>query len=220
MKGFYKLNLKEVDFKKLDVFFKNLILDKNDKELYNKIPFRSRKILFTKFIMNKLSLTKKKTFSQNVNDKRKKPRVFSVMKVTKEQLLLLENLLKILIKKSLKKISTIPNNFDVTFHFVRVNASISGESNSPEGIHRDGFDLLFPCIVVKRHNIKGGMSRFFIKRNKEYKQIYSKVIKEKECLVADEKNYKDLYHDVTPIFIKNNKKPGYSDIIGIDIKFK
>jgi hypothetical protein len=147
MKGFLKIKVKE--FKRLNIFFNDLKLDNNDIKLYGKTPFRKRKILYARFINNKLIILKKTSFSQNVKDERRKEREFDVLRCDESNLALLEKFLKTLIDESRKKLPHIPSSFEVTFHFVQILASKSGESNSPEGIHRDGFDLLFPCVVIK-----------------------------------------------------------------------
>jgi hypothetical protein len=213
MKGFFKIKLKE--FKQLNIFFNDLELDNNDIKLYGKTPFRKRKILYAQFSNDKLIVLKKTSFSQNVKDERRKERRFNILRCNESNLTILEEFLKTLIDKSRKKFSHIPSSFEVTFHFVQILASKSGESNSPEGIHRDGFDLLFPCIVIERSNIIGGLSRVFNKK----KLIFNKTIQEGEALVIDEKHYPNLYHDVTPIFLKNKNKIGYRNIIGVDINF-
>lgn len=213
MKGFLKIKLKK--FKQLNIFFNDLKLDSNDIKLYGKSPFRKRKILYAQFNNDKLIVLKKTSFSQNVKDERRKERKFDVLRCNQSNLTLLEKFLKTLIDASRKKLPHIPSSFEVTFHFVQILASKSGESNSPEGIHRDGFDLLFPCVVVERCNITGGLSRVFNKK----KLIFNKTIQEGEALVVDEKHYPNLYHDVTPIFLKNKNKIGYRNIIGVDINF-
>jgi hypothetical protein len=217
MKGFFKIKLKE--FKQLNIFFNDLELDNNDIKLYGKTPFRKRKILYAQFNNDKLIVLKKTSFSQNVKDERRKKRKFDVLRCNESNLALLEKFLKTLIDKSRKKLPHIPSSFEVTFHFVQILASKSGESNSPEGIHRDGFDLLFPCVVIERCNIIGGLSRVYNKKNDNFVLIFNKTIQEGEALVIDEKNYPYLYHDVTPIILKNKNKIGYRNIIGVDINF-
>lgn len=217
MKGFFKIKLKE--FKQLNIFFYDLKLDNNDIKLYGKTPFRKRKILYAQFKNNKLIVLKKTSFSQNVEDERRRERRFDILKCNESNLVLLEKFLKTLIDESRKKLPHIPSSFEVAFHFVQILASKTGESNSPEGIHRDGFDLLFPCVVIERCNIRGGQSRMFNKKNDNFILIFNKTIQEGEALVVDEKHYPHLYHDVTPIFLKNKNKIGYRNIIGVDINF-
>lgn len=220
MKGFFKLNLKKkIEVEKFYTFFDSLELDENDARLYALKPFRKRKIFYARYENNELKALSQNSFKQNVNDERSKARKFSILVPTKQELLLLKNLTETVIADSSRKLPHIPKKFNITFHFVQIIASKKGETNSPEGIHRDGFDLLFPCIVIARKNIKGGVSRMFSKINDDFKLINSEVIKEGECLVVDEKHFKDLYHDVSPIYLVSKKIPGYRNIIGLDINF-
>jgi len=194
-------------------FFKNLKIDKNDKKLYGIKPFRSRQILYTQFEDDVLRLVNKNSFVQNVSDVRKHKRKFSIFNPTDQQLKLLEKLLKFALKKCC---DTMPSNqLDVTFHFVKIYASKLGTTNSPEGIHRDGYDILVPCIVIDRKNIVGGSSRFY--RNKEL--IFDRIMKEGEGIIFKENSNPDLFHDVSYITLKDKKKEGWRSIIGIDINF-
>jgi hypothetical protein len=74
-------------------------------------------------------------------------------------------------------------------------------------------------VLLLRSNIIGGLSRIFNKKNDNFVLIFNKTIQEGEALVVDEKHYPYLYHDVTPIFLKNKNKIGYRNIIGVDINF-
>jgi len=206
-----KLCFNKFNFKS---FFKNLKIDKNDRALYNITPFRRRKILYTVFDGKTLKIIKKSGFSQKVSDIRNKKRKFSIFYPNKFQLNILTKLIKFVLKNF-----TINAPLDITFHFVTINASIKGETNSPEGIHRDGFDILVPCIVAERKNISGGYSRFFLKDKEKFNLFYNKITQTNYGLVFEENKHKDVFHDVTPIKLKNKKQPGYRSIIGIDITY-
>lgn len=59
---------------------------------------------------------------------------------------------------------TNPNirGLDITIHHVRVKTSINRiTSNSPEGIHQDGFPFIVSALVVERVGIEGGESQVF-----------------------------------------------------------
>ena len=209
-----KFNLKKhFNVRSLKQFFKNLEVDKNDEKLYGIESFRSRQILYTQLKDGSLKLIAKDGFSQNVADARKHKRKFSMLVPTPSQLKLLDKLLKFILRKINK---TIPiSGLEVTFHFVKIYASEKGTTNSPEGIHRDGYDILVPCIVVERKNIIGGSSRFY--ENK--KIIFDKVMREGSGIIVEENNNPSLFHDVSNIFLKNKTKIGYRCIIGIDINY-
>lgn len=207
---FSKFSLKDLEIDKdvLLTLFLDLELDKNDKDLYNLNPFRARKILFTKFIDNELFILPNKEFIQNVSDVRNKKREFKSFVPSKEEHLILD-----ILCKKFTKLYDIKDNLEITFHFVKIFANKEGSSNSPEGIHRDGFDILVPCLVLERENIEGGYSRIF--DNGEL--VYNKIIDEGEGLVLNEKDYVEMFHDVTPIKLKEGALSGHRTIMGIDI---
>jgi len=214
----HKLNFKK--YKNIfNLFFLNLDIDLNDKKLYGIKPFRSRKILYTFFNGETLTVIKKKGFKQRVSDDRSKKRIFKVFKPSSIQLKILNSMILDVIDYLKTKKINITSNLDITFHFVSIKASVKGETNSPEGIHRDGFDILIPCIVTERSNITGGYSRFFIKKHNNFKLVFKNITNENYGLLVEENKNKELYHDVTPIRLKNKNKPGYRKIIGIDINF-
>jgi hypothetical protein len=214
--------IKFIDNKKLGFnhmllkpFFSNLKLDYNDKTLYNIKPFRARKILYLIYENNEFKIYKtKKSFSQNVKDKRCNSRKFTILKPNKKQ----QRILFSFLKKFLHNINSDTRILDktllITVHFVKIITGKEGQTNSPEGVHRDGFDILMPCYVIERKNIKGGISRFFINN----KCFLRKQIKEGQGLFLYENTHKNVFHDVTPIYSKGNK--GYRCIVGIDINFK
>jgi hypothetical protein len=216
MNGIFQFNLKPlININLLKSFFYKLEIDNNDKKLYGLTPFRSRQILYTEYNKGKLKVVNKQTFVQNVSDIRSKERKFSILIPTNKQINILSKLLNVILSKAKKNNIFVADKLDVTFHFVKIHASKTGVSNSPEGIHRDGFDILVPCLVIERNNIKGGFSRFFLNK----KIVFNRVIKEGRCLVVEENKNKELFHDVTPIVLDNKDKEGYRSIIGIDINF-
>jgi len=217
MNEIFQFNLKPlININLLKSFFTKLEIDNNDKKLYGLIPFRSRQILYTEYNKGKLKVVNKQAFVQNVSDIRSKERKFSILTPTNKQINILTKLLNVIFNKAKKNNIFIADKLDVTFHFVKIHASETGASNSPEGIHRDGFDILIPCLVIERNNIKGGFSRFFLNK----KIVFNRVIKEGRCLVVEENKNKDLFHDVTPIVLDKKDKEGYRCIIGIDINHK
>jgi len=216
LKKIVEINLKpHLNIGLLKSFFNNLELDTNDIKLYNLNPFRKRQILYTEYNNGILKIINKKSFIQNVNDSRKKERKFSVLKPTDKQLILLKKVLEIILKKAKKSNFNVTSKLDVTFHFVKIIATQEGSSNSPEGIHRDGYDILVPCLVIERKNIEGGSSRFFVNK----KLVFDKVMNEGRGIIVEENVNKELFHDVTPIKLKDSNKEGYRCIVGVDINY-
>jgi hypothetical protein len=200
---------------RLKLFFKDLTLDNNDKILFNLEPFRARKIIFMRYKSGKFSINKnKKSFSQDVSDKRKYKRRFTILSPNKKELLIICSFLQKFLNLINKEQPIAHKSIDITVHFVKILASKKGQTNSPEGVHRDGYDVLMPCFVVERKNIRGGISRFFQKN----KCIYKKKIKNGQGLFIFENKHKNVYHDVSPIYsVKNNN--GYRCIVGVDINY-
>lgn len=203
------------DVNLLKPFFNKLTLDNYDEELYKLTPFRARKVLYLNYNKGRLVVNKvKKSFSQNVSDLRSKERRFEILKPNKNELKTITEFVFNYIDLIEKEVSIKNKELEITIHFVKIFASKEGQTNSPEGIHRDGFDILMPCFVVERKNITGGISRFY--KNKVC--IYKKQINEGQGLFLLENMHKDIYHDVTPIY--SCKKEGFRSIIGVDINFK
>jgi hypothetical protein len=191
-------------------------LDSNDKILYDLEPFRARKILYIRYISGKFSIVKsKKCFSQDVSDKRKYKRKFAILKPNKKELLIICSFLQSFLDLIDKEQPIANRLIDISVHFVKILSSKKGQTNSPEGVHRDGYDVLMPCFVVERKNIRGGISRFFLKK----KCIFKKKIEEGQGLFIFENKHKGVYHDVSPIY-SINSNIGYRCIIGVDINFK
>ena len=200
----------------LKPFFKNLKLDSNDKALYNLEPFRARKIIFIKCKSGKFSIDKnKKCFSQDVEDKRKYKRKFSILVPNQKELLIVCTFLQSFLDLIDKEQPIANRSMDIAVHFVKILSSKKGQTNSPEGVHRDGFDVLMPCFVVERKNIRGGISRFFQKN----KCIFKKKVEKGQGLFIFENTHRNVYHDVSPIYSLNGNS-GYRCIIGVDINFK
>jgi hypothetical protein len=207
-------NLK-FNLKLLKPFFKKLTLDYHDKKLYNLEPFRARKILYVRYKEGNFFVDKsKKCFTQDVDDVRRYKRKFALLYPNKKEQLIIYSFLQSFINLIYIEQPIARKTADITLHFVKIITNKKGQTNSPEGIHRDGFDVLMPCFVVERKGIKGGISRFFLKN----KCIFKKLVNEGQGLYLFENKYKNVFHDVTPIYSLGNK--GYRCIIGIDINFK
>lgn len=98
-------------------------------------------------------------------------------------------------------------NSDYIFvHQIRVYASDNSIINLvPEGIHRDGYNIVGMCIV-NRENIQGGISNVY---DNEKRIVLTQELQEGEMLIINDAK---MYHDVTPIKLHDKDKQGYRDI--------
>ena len=93
----------------------------------------------------------------------------------------------------------------IQIHQIRVNANLDSTNLVPEGIHRDGFNLI-GIVVIHRENINHGINNIYDK-NKNI--IYSKKLLDGDMVVVNDNDY---YHDVTNISITDPNKIGYRDV--------
>ena len=75
----------------------------------------------------------------------------------------------------------------------------------PEGIHRDGYNII-GLSIVDRENIEGGISKVYDNDNK---LIFTKQLDVGEMLIINDNK---MYHSVTPIKLDKQDKKGYRDI--------
>ena len=93
----------------------------------------------------------------------------------------------------------------IQVHQIRVYAN-KGETNLvPEGIHRDGFDII-AIVCINRNNICGGSNNVY--DNNKIK-MYNTTLQEGDIMIL---NDKEVLHDVTSIKLANGKYVGYRDI--------
>ena len=85
-------------------------------------------------------------------------------------------------------------------------------SNSPEGIHQDGYDYIVSALVVERKNISGGISEIFA--NDKKSKILSTTLQPGFGLLQPDLNT-DLWHHVTKI--QPTSDIGFRSSIGFDI---
>lgn len=93
----------------------------------------------------------------------------------------------------------------IQVHQIRVNAHNELTNLVPEGIHRDGFNMI-GILVINRENINGGINNIY---DNSKNLIYSKKLLEGDMVIL---NDIELYHDVSDINIKNKSKNGYRDV--------
>lgn len=98
-------------------------------------------------------------------------------------------------------------NSDYIFvHQIRVYASGDTSVNPvPEGIHRDGYNIVGLC-VVNRENIQGGISNVY---DSDKNIVLTKQLQKGEMLIINDAK---MYHDVSPIKLDKIDREGYRDI--------
>lgn len=94
----------------------------------------------------------------------------------------------------------------IQIHKIRVYAEKDTTNLVPEGIHKDGFNMI-AIYCVSRVNIKGGTSIIY-DNNKDI--IYEKELNEGEMIVINDNEY---FHNVSNIELLDKEKIGYRDII-------
>lgn len=156
-------------------------------------------------------------FTQNVDDARKEPRIFELM----ETEVVNSHFLKVLMLQTAAYVDhylkyqgkVVP--LTIGIHQVR-NIALPGleTSNSPEGIHQDGTNIVLPAYVFNRHNIKGGTSTVY---DLDKNILEAITLQNGECLIHSDSHY---FHHVSPISSADGLREGYRDIIGFDVAFQ
>ncbi len=93
----------------------------------------------------------------------------------------------------------------IQIHQIRVNANNNDSKVTPEGIHRDGFNMI-GILCINRVNIKDGINNFY---DNNKKKIYSKKMESGDFIIL---NDNDNYHDVTDIKVDNINNISYRDV--------
>ncbi len=113
---------------------------------------------------------------------------------------------------------------NMTAHFMSVRARKGAPGdNSPEGAHEDGADFIVSAMVIDRANIVGGKSQVFEKMpDGELVNIFERELQAGEFLfqadTGEEKHYgNDLWHYVTPFYVKPPAEEAWRNIIGLDL---
>lgn len=83
---------------------------------------------------------------------------------------------------------------EVAIHQIRTTTSSQQNGNpAPEGIHRDGVDLV-GIFCVNRHNITGGETHLY--KDKNAAPVFSKILNPGELLVFNDRQF---FHYTSPI---------------------
>lgn len=93
----------------------------------------------------------------------------------------------------------------IQIHQIRVYANNNSIDLVPEGIHKDGFNII-GMICIERNNIEGGISNIY-NNNKEI--VLTRQLDLGELLILNDNL---MYHDVSNIILNDVSKIGYRDI--------
>ena len=208
-----------VDLNQMTDFLKsyeNLVIEQG--RILNGLPTRLRR--YAHFTIQKMEdenyfqQNLRTEFKQDVNDDRNKVRIFTPIE---EHFLNDKTIQKLLSNMTdiVWEIHPDVIELEMSLHQVRVLTypNMIG-TNSPEGIHQDGADVIVPAIVLNRSpHIVGGVSRIY---------DADKITKIDETIVEKgEFNFMQdriLWHDVSEFLLNTTEKIGYRDILGIDWK--
>ncbi|MCB1149321.1 MAG: 2OG-Fe dioxygenase family protein, partial [Chlamydiia bacterium] len=200
-----------------------LLNEADQKEFALIVPFRRRAV--ANFILKRTDAgweyTRKPTppFSQTYAkiaeerfDFRSLPRRFSEI----DDKLISDGIFPKLLKGVAAKVGDIHpevNSLDITAHHVMVTTrKVRPTSNSPEGIHQDGYDYIVSALVVERRKVKGGVSEIFTSDKKT--RILSTVLQPGFGILQPDLNT-SLWHHVTKIDPEEDE--GFRSSIGFDI---
>ena len=104
-----------------------------------------------------------------------------------------------------KKLECKP--IEIGVHQIRITCSLGEQGNpTPEGIHKDGVDVV-GILCINRDNIKGGKSSLFYPNPD--KKIFTRVLTPGEFLIIDDKR---LWHNASPIVPKQLLQRGFRDV--------
>ncbi len=197
-------------------------LSKSERAVFEQIkPYRFRAVSRFEIAQDQITRIATGDFIQTLAaiedekelDWRKQPRVFSPLENKHVTPTLKATLLGI--AKQLQKWDPKIQSFDITVHHVRIlTAQDRIRSNSPEGIHQDGYPYLATALVVEKENISGGVSEIFDDDKKTL--IFKTTLGIGEGILQPDRGTK-LWHWVTSTEPTDPKKIGVRSIIGFDI---
>ncbi|MDG9729049.1 2OG-Fe dioxygenase family protein [Ignatzschineria sp. RMDPL8A] len=115
------------------------------------------------------------------------------------------------------KIYSVTKNtkLNIVVHHTVIYCSNDEEgTNSPEGIHQDGMDLIVSALVIERRNILGAKS--IIYGNDKKTEFVTCELQEGMGILQADKGT-ELWHTVTPIRPLDNNDISFRSSIGFDI---
>ena len=92
-------------------------------------------------------------------------------------------------------------------HQIRTTCSATNFGNpAPEGIHRDGTDLI-AIFSIGRNNVQGGETHLY--RSKKESPVFNKTLNPGELLLL---NDREFFHYTTPVKPLNDETDGTRDV--------
>ncbi len=205
------------------------LLSDNQKMQFNKIkPFRRRAV--SNFIVwqegsntnfKRISTPPFSQIDAYIKDEgfdfRKLPRIFTEIDDKFVNTEIFKGVLEGVANKIIHLHPTI-TSLGITVHHVLVETSSERvTSNSPEGIHQDGYDYIVSALVVERSNVSGGVSEIF--GDDKSTKILTTTLESGYGILQPDKNT-SLWHHVTKLLVKSPENPGYRSSIGFDIELR
>lgn len=101
-------------------------------------------------------------------------------------------------------------------HTKVISTTLQPASNSPEGIHQDGMDLIMSALVLIKENAAGGTSYIYGADSKT--PIFESMLQVGQGIIQPDKNTQ-LWHSVDKIIPIDPSKPAIRATIGFDFEF-
>ena len=99
------------------------------------------------------------------------------------------------------------NSSDIGVHQIRTTCSQQNYGNpAPEGIHRDGTDLI-GIFAVNRDNVQGGETHLY--KSRKTSPVFNQVLNSGELLLVNDREY---FHFTTPIKPLDAEREGTRDV--------
>ncbi|NUM53384.1 MAG: 2OG-Fe dioxygenase family protein [Candidatus Hydrogenedentes bacterium] len=184
------------------------------------LPFRRRAIAEYRVTRDggswSVSQQPARSFSMDVQDYRRLPRVFAPMQVTADTCRSFK-LLLVDIADMVAETRENVRNLRMTIHQISTVARTDfTATNAPEGIHQDGVDFVVTALVISRNNVIGGVSQLFGPDRKTL--WYEHVVQPGEGIFHADAG-SPIWHLVTPIAVSDPamSQEATRNILGFDI---
>lgn len=107
---------------------------------------------------------------------------------------------------SFRMMASLPTNTQVDIHQMRVITTSESTEISPEGVHRDGYDVI-SMIGITRHNILGG--NLLVYDNQDSDHFVSLPLDGGRMVTINDKK---LWHNGSSIIPLDKNNKGYMDV--------
>ena len=205
-----------------------LALTETQRDVFNSIkPFRTRAIsqfhvnvrrsTIERIPIDSFSQTKALHCNSSDCDWRTFPRIFTEID---DRLVKFESFAAVLwgVANKVCQFDSSFNELRIVAHHVRVMTKTDRiKSNSPEGIHQDGFPFIVTALVVERENIVGGESQIF--DSDKTTPIFTGTLLPGQGILQPDLGT-ELWHCATDILPIDTTKESYRSSIGLDIQIK